>query len=118
MSWHSPAIDTAHAMYQPSKRAKVTACHRVIPAEVDPRAQGTREERQAWMRERQTNKRLRLTDAQRYETMLANRRPDPPRSRPSQRADDINEAEHAKHEGEYERHMVAAALKDATQRVD
>jgi hypothetical protein len=52
-----------------------------------------------------------MTKFEHYEIMLANRRPAPPKLRPSQRADDINEAEHAKKEGEYEARLVAQALR-------
>jgi hypothetical protein len=56
--WHLPSIDTTHALYQPDKRAKATAaCHRAVPSEVDPRAQGTIAEREQWMRDRQQGKR-------------------------------------------------------------
>lgn len=58
-----------------------------------------------------------MTESERYETMLANRRPAPPKLGPSQRADDINEAEHAKKEGQYEAYLVAQAIRAASKGV-
>ena len=58
-----------------------------------------------------------MTHSERYEVRLANRRPSPPKLRPSQRADDINEAEHAKNEGQYEACLVAQALRTASKGV-
>jgi hypothetical protein len=58
-----------------------------------------------------------MTKFERYEVMLANRRPAPPKLRPSQRADDINEAEHAEKEGQYEAALVAQALRAASKGV-
>lgn len=54
-----------------------------------------------------------MTKFERYETMLANRRPAAPKMGPSRRTDDINEAEHAKKEGQYEAYLVAQAIRNA-----
>ena len=59
-----------------------------------------------------------MTNSERYEVRLANRRPSPPKLRPSQRADDINEAKHAEKEGEYEAALVAQALRAASKGVE
>lgn len=58
-----------------------------------------------------------MTNFERYEVMLANRRPSPPKLRPRPRKNDINEAEHAKKEGQYEARLVAQALRAASKGV-
>lgn len=58
-----------------------------------------------------------MTKFERYEVMLANRRPDPPKLAPSARKDDINETEHSKKEGQYETYLVAQAIRAASQGV-
>ena len=101
-----------HDMYLPSKRAKPTP-PRVAKnqARSDLPSVGDRSEREKWMRAKQAKKRL--TKWERSETMLANRRPDPA---PIQREDDINEAEHSKKEGQYERALVFQALRAANEK--
>ena len=54
MSWHPPQIDTSHAMYQHGPKPKRAAFR--IPSEVDPRAQGSQQQREQWMRDRQQGK--------------------------------------------------------------
>jgi hypothetical protein len=51
-------LDTTHAMYQPAKRAKrkCAPLFASVPANTDPRANGTQAEREAWMRARQQAK--------------------------------------------------------------
>jgi hypothetical protein len=58
-----------------------------------------------------------MTKFERDEVRFANRRPASPELRPSQRRDDIDEAEHAKKEGEYEAALVAQALRAASKGV-
>lgn len=58
-----------------------------------------------------------MTKFERYEVMLANRRPAPPKLGPSQRKDDIDEAEHSRKEGQYEACLVAQAFRTASKGV-
>jgi hypothetical protein len=113
--------DTSHDMYLPNKRARSTP-PRIAKENVrsDPPA-GDQSAREAWMRAKQARKQMRKTPRmskfERGEVMLANRRPAPPKLGPSQRADDINEAEHSKKEGQYEACLVAQAFRAANKGV-
>jgi hypothetical protein len=98
-------------MYLHGKRAKTAQEH----VGSKPPPAGDRAASEAWMRVKQEKQRL--TERQRYETMLANRRPSPPKLRPSQRKDDVNEAAHAKKEGAYEASLVAQAIRNASKGV-
>src|ERR1035437_8810156 len=56
MSWHPPSIDTTHGMYQRDREAKAeNRSVYQLPA-VIPDFKGSREQRQAWMRQKQEAK--------------------------------------------------------------
>jgi hypothetical protein len=57
MSFHPPSIDTTHGMYQPGRGAKTENCGLYRTSAVIPDPNGSHEQRQAWMREKQEAKR-------------------------------------------------------------